>query len=50
MSTLKDVLKVLSELSSDETDVKIRIFIKDCNPKYHIYEDLLSSDDNNPKS
>lgn len=50
MSTLKDVLKVLSELSSDETDVKIRIFIKDCNPQYHVREDLISSDDNNPNS
>ena len=45
MSTLKDVLKVLSELSSDETDVKIRIFIKEDHPTYHIREDLLSSDD-----
>ena len=50
MSTLKDVLKVLSELSSDETDVKIRIFIKDNNPSYHIREDMLKSDDNKPNS
>ena len=50
MSTLKDVLKVLSELSSDETDVKIRIFIKDAHPTYHIKEDLLSSDDNKIKN
>lgn len=50
MSTLKDVLKVLSELSSDETDVKIRIFIKDYNPEYHVRQDMLNSDDNKTNS